>query len=838
MSFTLTIDRSELAVEPGSRATFGMSVTNTGTVVDEISFTVLGDAAPWVTVDPAAVRLFPGDQTQVTVTVEPPRTPDAPAGVVPLGVIGRSGQSDETMVVELDVTVGGYTTVEASVRPRRVTGGRLARYRVTLENRGNQTATVRLDASDEDDRLLLSVSPDDLSVPAGSAEIASVRARPVRRPVFGAPQERPFEILVAPSGQPPIRLNAAFQVTPAVPRWALRTVMVLAVVGVALTLVRAQSGQVESQALRAQPIDFVSEAPLTPPVADPAVTTTVPEAATTTSPDGATTTADPVTTTSDPTTSTTSTTIGEVEVAVTGRCQTTGGGLGSVTTTTAGAEDDEGDEGGQVEENDGVCPGVHGGTEGRAACDVDAYVNHVAGDATKTSVLASFFGLADAQLEEALRSLTPVQVAADTWVVDHDFVNGGLERVGGLLQAGSAVLVDARGSPRVRCVSGSPLAPPPDTDVTLSVSEENRWPSIADGVQRAQVVQPGDEPVRDLVLVDAARIGTGVADDVCGTVSDDGAVRVTDACFARPVASTGAEDRPVTLDDLCFAEDLGPAEDPDQPEAAFNAITPAEYRYDVDQGTSAPQSTLTIVADAPDGDRQTLVTRYPRNFPLPFFFQETTEVLERREDGLFLVQARVADNQGGDSGLTDLATPALIAPAAPEVGDRWTTELPLELVQGFVVEHDELSGRTVTVETEVVGTDSVRVGDVDVNSFVIERRVEAGELDFVLKETRSRRDWGLVRMEIPDALDHIIVVQLRAPGSEPEDEVQPPEPPTGLGDDPALQPLAEACFDGDMTSCDDLVDGSGSAYDRYGFTCGGRLPRGSTSCFGQLGDQA
>ncbi len=53
--------------------------------------------------------------------------------------------------------------------------------------------------------------------------------------------------------------------------------------------------------------------------------------------------------------------------------------------------------------------------------------------------------------------------------------------------------------------------------------------------------------------------------------------------------------------------------------------------------------------------------------------------------------------------------------------------------------------------------------------------------------------------------------------------------PTGLGTDPQLDALAQACYDGDMTSCDDLYNASasGSAYEEYGDTCAGRQPTGT-----------
>jgi hypothetical protein len=54
-------------------------------------------------------------------------------------------------------------------------------------------------------------------------------------------------------------------------------------------------------------------------------------------------------------------------------------------------------------------------------------------------------------------------------------------------------------------------------------------------------------------------------------------------------------------------------------------------------------------------------------------------------------------------------------------------------------------------------------------------------------------------------------------------------PPDGLGDDPALDDLAQACYEGAMESCDELYTEAelGSEYERYGDTCAGRQPEGT-----------
>ena len=72
-----------------------------------------------------------------------------------------------------------------------------------------------------------------------------------------------------------------------------------------------------------------------------------------------------------------------------------------------------------------------------------------------------------------------------------------------------------------------------------------------------------------------------------------------------------------------------------------------------------------------------------------------------------------------------------------------------------------------------------------------------------------------------------VVTAASSPATTPP-VVGEPTDPTGLGDDPANDALAQSCFDGDLESCDDLYWGTavGSDYEAYGSTCGGRLADG------------
>ncbi len=55
--------------------------------------------------------------------------------------------------------------------------------------------------------------------------------------------------------------------------------------------------------------------------------------------------------------------------------------------------------------------------------------------------------------------------------------------------------------------------------------------------------------------------------------------------------------------------------------------------------------------------------------------------------------------------------------------------------------------------------------------------------------------------------------------------------PDGLGSDSQLNALAQSCYDGSMSDCDDLYfaasDASQQAYKDYGDSCAGRQPTGT-----------
>ncbi|MFJ5303302.1 DUF6777 domain-containing protein [Streptomyces sp. NPDC088350] len=105
----------------------------------------------------------------------------------------------------------------------------------------------------------------------------------------------------------------------------------------------------------------------------------------------------------------------------------------------------------------GATPGLYGGTARTGSCDVERQIAYLTADRTKARAFAQAEGISRDAIPGYLRGLTSVVLRADTQVTNHGFRDAQVTGFQSVLQAGTAVLVDDRGVPRVRCACGNPL---------------------------------------------------------------------------------------------------------------------------------------------------------------------------------------------------------------------------------------------------------------------------------------------------------------------------------------------------------------------------------------------
>lgn len=149
----------------------------------------------------------------------------------------------------------------------------------------------------------------------------------------------------------------------------------------------------------------------------------------------------------------------------------------------------------------GATPGLYAGTRNAAGCDVEQQIGYFTENQGKGRAFAGAVGIDPDAIPAYLHGLTPVHLRADTRVTDHGYKDGSVTSFQSVLQTGTAVLVDDRGTPRVRCACGNPLGPPVAVQGTPR-ARGGAWDSY-DPV-KVVVVTPAESVLDAIVVHDPA----------------------------------------------------------------------------------------------------------------------------------------------------------------------------------------------------------------------------------------------------------------------------------------------------------------------------------------------
>ncbi|WP_399891665.1 ricin-type beta-trefoil lectin domain protein [Streptomyces sp. BBFR51] len=220
MSLWTSVEPASATVDPGSSTRVRLRVRNTGDVVDEYRFEPVGDIAPWTTIEPQTLRLYPGTTGTVELTFAPPRTPDAVAGPNPYAVrITPTEHPDAVTVPEGNLTITSFTEVRAELVPPTVKGRFRGRPKLAVDNLGNTKVTASIAGSDNGDHLSYEIRPSNVQIEPGRAAFVETTLKPKQVIWFGSKEERPYTLAVRRSGVDPTAVEGTYVQRGFLPRW-------------------------------------------------------------------------------------------------------------------------------------------------------------------------------------------------------------------------------------------------------------------------------------------------------------------------------------------------------------------------------------------------------------------------------------------------------------------------------------------------------------------------------------------------------------------------------------------------------------------------------------------
>lgn len=213
-------------VAAGAATTATVVVQNRGPVVDQLQLSVLDLPESWVRIGRPSLSLVSGAKDEVTIVIQPPRSPEASAGEHPFSVSVVSSENGR------EVRVLGTCTIlpfEGFAMQLESQGG----FHVRVENEGNSPLTVALSTQGEG-RVDASLGRETVELAPGQAESVPLKASPKGRPLFGAVEVRPFRVSARPSrGGKELTADGQIIVKPPLRwwRWPTAAILVLGVLG-------------------------------------------------------------------------------------------------------------------------------------------------------------------------------------------------------------------------------------------------------------------------------------------------------------------------------------------------------------------------------------------------------------------------------------------------------------------------------------------------------------------------------------------------------------------------------------------------------------------------------
>ena len=170
-------------------------------------------------------------------------------------------------------------------------------------------------------------------------------------------------------------------------------------------------------------------------------------------------------------------------------------------------------------------PALYGGTRNEGSCDKAGLVAFLLAHPEQGAAWSAVQGIAPAEVPRFVGGLTPVLLRADTRVTNHGYRDGRATPRQSVLQAGTAVLVDRLGRPRVKCGCGNPLLDPVASTAAFAF-RGTAWKGFS--ADSLLVVAPARVAVVEFVVHDVRSGGT----------------------FLRPRGTSGEADVPAAVPDV------------------------------------------------------------------------------------------------------------------------------------------------------------------------------------------------------------------------------------------------------------------------------------------------
>ena len=216
----LFLEKSQYSVLPGNSAQMKVILINQGGILDRLQTSMDGLPVEWVSLPPE-VRLAPGAQQEVTITVHPPRSPKSLAG--PRELTLRVSSLDDparNAQINVNLNIETFVQVELDLQPKKQSSTEDGNFAVLVQNRGNIDLDIQLEAVDAEGGCVCSLIPSQVPLATGQEHQVQLKVQP-KTPLVGQQvRAYPFTVMARLAGVPGLigQVQGSWEQTPYVGR--------------------------------------------------------------------------------------------------------------------------------------------------------------------------------------------------------------------------------------------------------------------------------------------------------------------------------------------------------------------------------------------------------------------------------------------------------------------------------------------------------------------------------------------------------------------------------------------------------------------------------------------
>ncbi len=221
------IDSTQFSVAPGSSMDVNILLNNQGLVDDEFRLAVDGIPANWISTSSPLTLIAAGEEKEVILTIQPPRTPQSRAGRhrFQIRIISQE-VPDQSVVVDCIITIAAYTHFSSELDPEDIEADEIGL--VLVKNLSNIQQSYFLSWESEEDALVFEpAEPEPMRVQPGETASTEFSAAPRQKPLFGGEITYPFSAQVISAEKKVQTLRGDLNTKALIPYWVIPLVLIL-----------------------------------------------------------------------------------------------------------------------------------------------------------------------------------------------------------------------------------------------------------------------------------------------------------------------------------------------------------------------------------------------------------------------------------------------------------------------------------------------------------------------------------------------------------------------------------------------------------------------------------